>query len=43
MCTSLIGCYCGATPDHLAAAAGGVLSMGIAGEIAEQTAGNKGT
>lgn len=40
MCTSLIGAFCGATDDPLVAAAGGILSMGIAGELAaEDTAG----
>lgn len=42
MCTSLIGSFCGATEDYLAAAAGGVLCMSIAGEIAAERAGEKG-
>lgn len=33
MCTSLIGAYCGVTDDYLLAAAAGVLTMGLAGEI----------
>ncbi|MGE4489402.1 MAG: hydroxyethylthiazole kinase [Kiritimatiellales bacterium] len=39
MCTSLIGSFCGATDDPFIAAAGGILSMGIAGELAAETAG----
>jgi hydroxyethylthiazole kinase len=39
MCTSLIGSFCGAAPDPFIAAAGGILSMGIAGELAAETAG----
>jgi hydroxyethylthiazole kinase len=42
MCTSLIGAYLGAAADYLTAAAGGVLSMGIAGELAEMNADGKG-
>ncbi|MDR3644964.1 MAG: hydroxyethylthiazole kinase [Clostridia bacterium] len=42
MCTSLVGTFCGATDDCLIAAAGGVLSMGIAGELAEESAGGRG-
>lgn len=42
MCTSLIGAYCGVTADYLIAAAGGLLSMGIAGELASQNAGGRG-
>ncbi len=34
MSTSLIGCYCAVTKDYLTAAAAGILSMGISGEIA---------
>lgn len=34
MSTSLIGTYCGVTKDYLAAAALGIMTMGIAGEIA---------
>lgn len=34
MCTSLIGCYLGAGDNNLLAALSGVVSMGIAGEIA---------
>lgn len=34
MCTSLIGCYLGATDKNLIAALAGIVSMGIAGEMA---------
>ena len=34
MCTSLIGTYCGVTKDYLIAATAGIMTMGIAGEIA---------
>lgn len=34
MCTSLIGSYCGVTKDYLTAAVAGIMTMGIAGEIA---------
>lgn len=37
MCTSLVGSFCGATDNCLAAAAGGILSMSIAGEVAAET------
>lgn len=43
MCTSLVGSFCGASEDYLAAAAGGVLCMSIAGEIAAQKAGETGS
>lgn len=43
MCTSLIGAFCGATTDRLTAAAGGVLAMGIAGEIAAERTGETGS
>lgn len=36
MCTSLIGAFCGAGGDPFAAAAGGVLSMSLAGELAQE-------
>lgn len=39
MCTSLVGSFCGATSEPFIAAAGGVLCMGIAGELAAETAG----
>lgn len=42
MCTSLVGSFCGASEDYLAAAAGGVLCMSIAGEIAAEKAGETG-
>ncbi|MCB2310608.1 hydroxyethylthiazole kinase [Clostridium tagluense] len=34
MCTSLIGCYLGAGDNNLLAALSGIVSMGVAGEIA---------
>ncbi len=34
MCSSLIGAFCGANNDMLMAAAGGIICMGIAGELA---------
>lgn len=37
MATSLIACYCGATGDCFTGAAAGVMTMGIAGEIAQQS------
>lgn len=37
MCSSLIGSFCGASSDKLIAAAAGILSMSIAGEIAEES------
>lgn len=43
MCTSLVGSFCGASEDCLLAAAGGVLCMGIAGEIAAEKAGETGS
>ncbi|WP_283608065.1 hydroxyethylthiazole kinase [Faecalispora anaeroviscerum] len=43
MCTSLIGSFCGATDDFLSAAAGGILAMSVAGEIAAEKAGNLGS
>lgn len=44
MSTSLIGVYCGVTKDYLAAAAAGIMTMGIAGEIAFESLGdNKGS
>lgn len=42
MCTSLVGSFCGASENSLFAAAGGVLCMGIAGEIAAERAGETG-
>jgi len=36
MCTSLIGCYLGAGDNNLLAALAGIVSMGIAGEIASE-------
>lgn len=38
MCTSLVGSFCGATQDFLLAAAGGILTMSIAGELAAEKA-----
>lgn len=43
MCTSLIASFCGAVEDPLLAAAGGILTMSIAGEIAEERAGKAGS
>ena len=34
MCTSLIGAYCAVTKDFMSAAAAGILTMGLAGEMA---------
>jgi hydroxyethylthiazole kinase len=42
MTTSLIGSYAGATDDYFTAAIGGILSMGIAGEIAFETTAERG-
>lgn len=42
MCTSLIGSFCGVTSDAFLAAASGILSMGIVGELAFEKAGQKG-
>ena len=42
MCTSLVGSFCGVENDLLIAAAGGILSMSIAGEIAAENSGEKG-
>lgn len=44
MTTALVGSFCGATTeDYFSAAIGGVVSMGIAGEIAFEKAGGNGT
>jgi hydroxyethylthiazole kinase len=43
MCTSLAGAFCGISHDSLLAAAGGVLCMGIAGEIAAEKAAEMGS
>jgi len=43
MCSSLIGSFCGASPDEpLAAAAAAMMCMGIAGELAYESAGQRG-
>ena len=42
MCTSLVGAFCGVADDTLMAAAGAILSLGIAGELAAARAGDKG-
>lgn len=42
MCTSLIGSYLGAGDDNLIAALAGVVSMGIAGEVAYEGLGENG-
>lgn len=43
MSTSLVGAFCGVTTDYFEAAVAGIMAMGIAGEIAYQAAGSKGT
>lgn len=44
MCSSLIGSFCGADPDHpFEAAAAAVTAMGVLGDIAMEAAGEKGT
>ena len=43
MSTSLVGAFAGATADYFLAALAGIISMGIAGEIAFAEAGSKGT
>jgi hydroxyethylthiazole kinase len=43
MCSSLIGAFCGATPDRpLEATVAALLAMGVAGEIAYENAGKQG-
>jgi hydroxyethylthiazole kinase len=37
MATSLIACYCGATDDWFTGAVAGVMTMGLAGELAQQS------
>ncbi|MDR3601088.1 MAG: hydroxyethylthiazole kinase [Desulfosporosinus sp.] len=37
MTTSLVGTFCGATNDYFTAAVAGIISMGLAGEIAQAT------
>lgn len=37
MATSLIGCFCGATDDYFIGAIAGVMTMGLAGELAQQS------
>ncbi|HVJ48867.1 hydroxyethylthiazole kinase [Desulfitobacterium sp.] len=37
MATSLIGAYCGANQDYLTATVAGIVSMGLAGELAQQS------
>ncbi len=37
MATSLIACYCGATDDWFSGAVAGVMTMGLAGELAQQS------
>lgn len=37
MATSLTACYCGATDDWFIAAAAGIMTMGLAGELAQQS------
>lgn len=43
MCTSLVGSFCAAAKDYLPAVVAGILCMGIAGEIAFEQTGQKGT
>ena len=43
MTTALVGSFCGAGRDALVAAVAGIAAMGIAGEIAYENAGDKGT
>ncbi|HEX2926145.1 MAG TPA: hydroxyethylthiazole kinase [Ruminiclostridium sp.] len=43
MATALAGAFCGASNDNFTAAVAGVVSMGIAGEIAFEKAGENGT
>lgn len=43
MTTALVGAFCGAAGDVFTAAVGGIVSMGIAGELAYEKAGNTGT
>ncbi len=43
MTTALTGSFCGAARDYFRAAAAGVAAMGIAGEIAFEEAGARGT
>ncbi|WP_024831306.1 hydroxyethylthiazole kinase [Ruminiclostridium josui] len=43
MTTALVGSFCGAERDYFKAAVAGVTVMGIAGEIAFEAAGHKGT
>lgn len=43
MTSALVGAYCGAGSDYFIAAVSGIISMGIAGEIAVEKAGNIGT
>jgi len=35
MATSLIGCFCGASDDYFTGAAAGIMTMGLAGELAQ--------
>ncbi|AQR93574.1 hydroxyethylthiazole kinase [Clostridium saccharoperbutylacetonicum] len=43
MTTALVGAYCGAGTDYFVAAVSGIISMGIAGEIAFEKVGQVGT
>lgn len=43
MTSALVGAYCGAGSDYFTAAAAGVASMGLAGELAYEAAGESGT
>lgn len=43
MTTALVGAFCGAGKDNFVAAAAGIAAMGVAGEIAYEKAGERGT
>ena len=42
MCSTLVGAFCGANTDMLVSAVGGILCMGIAGELAFEKSGQQG-
>jgi hydroxyethylthiazole kinase len=37
MATSLVACFCGVAPDLFVGAAGGIMAMGLAGELSKQS------
>ena len=43
MCSSLVGCFCGAADDMYLATAGGVLAMGVSGELSVERVGHMGS